>query len=45
MPRQKPNVKFGDVDRDNEAVIVNGGRFTEADALAVTEELAGREPS
>ncbi|BCP29593.1 ribbon-helix-helix domain-containing protein [Mycobacterium intracellulare] len=45
MPRQKPKVQFGDVDLDKEVVIVNGERFTEADAFAVTEELAGRERS
>jgi hypothetical protein len=39
MPRQKPQVHFGDVDLDQEIVIVNGERLTEADALAVTEEL------
>lgn len=45
MPRQKPKIQVGDIDLDKEVVIVNGERLTEADALAVTEELAGRERS
>lgn len=45
MPRQKPTIRVGDVDLDKEVVIVNGERFTEADALAVTDELASREQS
>lgn len=42
MPRQKPAITIGDVDLDDEPVIVNGERFKEAAAAAVTEELAGR---
>lgn len=32
--RQKPTITTGDVDLDDETVIVNGERFTEADAAA-----------
>jgi hypothetical protein len=41
---RKPNhdIRFGDVDLDKEVVIVNGERLTEADARAITDELAAR---
>lgn len=45
MSRQKPTITIGDVDLDDESVIVNGERLTEADARAVTDELAGRDRS
>jgi hypothetical protein len=36
------NIRIGDIDLDKEIVIVNGERLTEADALAISDELAGR---
>ena len=45
MPRQKPVHTFRDVDLDDEVVIVNGERLTEAGAQAWAEELENRDRS
>jgi hypothetical protein len=41
----KPHIRIGDVDLDEEVVIVNGERFTEQDANDLADELSGRERS
>lgn len=46
MSRVKPTIAFGpDLDLENEVVIVNGERLTEADAQAWAEELEDRDRS
>ena len=44
MPRQIPKHTFEDIDLDTEVVIVDGKRFTEADAEAISDAIAARPP-
>ena len=44
MPRQIPKHTFEDIDLDVEVVIVDGKRFTEADAEAISDDIAASPP-
>ena len=44
MPRKIPNHTFEDIDLDAENVVVDGRRFTEADAAAISDAIAAGPP-